>query len=296
MASPGTMTQYDLVGKKEDISDIISNISPTKTPFQSMVGSETIDNTLFQWQEDSLMAVSTSAMVEGAAANAAAWQATVMRSNNTQILTSTAAASGTADRVKKYGRAKELSYQLSLRSAELKRNLENAYVGTGQTAVAGSSTVARQFAGYQAQILSGTTITNSATALTEANVVAMEQTLYTNGADPSVLMIKPGDSLKVAAFKTTGRTQFMDNKDTSVVNSVEVYKSPFGSLKVVMNRFQRATDALVFDPANWKKAVLRNWFRETLAKTGDSTQVMIVGEFSLKHKNYASSGLITGLS
>ncbi|MEX3935072.1 hypothetical protein AB4Y32_25320 [Paraburkholderia phymatum] len=28
---------YDQVGIKEDISDVISNISPTTTPFQSMI-------------------------------------------------------------------------------------------------------------------------------------------------------------------------------------------------------------------------------------------------------------------
>jgi hypothetical protein len=33
-----------------------------------------------------------------------------------------------------------------------------------------------------------------------------------------------------------------------------------------------------------------------LAKVGDSTQVMLVGEFSLKHKNFQASGAITNLT
>jgi hypothetical protein len=32
--------------------------------------------------------------------------------------------------------------------------------------------------------------------------------------------------------------------------------------------------------------------RETLAKTGDSLRQQIVGEFSLKHKNFAASSLV----
>ena len=40
-------TAYDVVGKKEDISDIITNISPTDTPFISSIGSEKVHNTLF---------------------------------------------------------------------------------------------------------------------------------------------------------------------------------------------------------------------------------------------------------
>jgi len=301
----GTMETYDLVGKKEDISDIISNISPTKTPFSSMIGSESHDAVLYQWQEDSLLAVAVNAQVEGAAAPTASWQATVMRNNTTQIMMSTASASGTSDRVKKYGRAKELAYQLGMRSVELKRNLENAYVGTGQTKVVGDDATARKFDGYQAMIAAGSTITlGSPGPITEANVLTMAQTLYTNGAEATILMIKPSDALKVATWQTGGtgaansRSMQVKSGDKAIYNVVDIYYSPFSGdgLKVVLNRFQRNADALVFDPDMWKKVVLRPWFRETLAKVGDSTQVMIVGEFGLRHKNYAASGLITNLT
>jgi hypothetical protein len=304
--STGTMETYDLVGKKEDISDIITNISPTKTPFASMIGSESVRNTIYQWQEDSLMSVGANAQVEGAAAPTASWQATVLRNNTTQILMATASASGTADVVKKYGRAKELSYQLGLRAAELKRNLEYAFVGQPSTAeVVGNDSTARVVAGYQQQISSGTTNTlGTAGPLTEAYVLAMAQALYTNGAEPTILMVKPADALKVATWQTGGtgaansRTKFADNDSKAIYNVVDVYYSPFSGegLKVVLNRFLATSNALIFEPQMWKKAVLRNWFRETLAKVGDSTQVMIVGEFGLIHKNYGASGLIANLT
>ena len=38
-------TAYDVVGKKEDISDVISNISPTDTPFITAIGTDKINNT-----------------------------------------------------------------------------------------------------------------------------------------------------------------------------------------------------------------------------------------------------------
>jgi hypothetical protein len=60
----------------------------------------------------------------------------------------------------------------------------------------------------------------------------------------------------------------------------------------VLNRFLKAKDTLVYDPEMWKKVTLRPWFRETLAKTGDNTTMMIVGEFSLKHKNQRASAVI----
>lgn len=300
------MATYDMVGKKEDISDIITNISPTKTPFQAMIGSEGIHNTLHQWQEDSLNAIVTNAQVEGAVAISAVQNPTVMRSNNTQIFMKTANVTGTADTVKAYGRDKELAYQLSLRSAEIKRDLENALVGVNQAAVAGSDGVVRFMASALPQIASANTYFMGASTplggssgtpavISEVAVLAVSQQLYTQGADPDTIVVKPGDSLNVANFQTNSRTRFVDNGDKDIVNVVNFYESPFGRLKIVMDRFILPTSALVFESSMWKKLVLRNWFRETLAKVGDSTQVMIIGEFSLKHKNYQASGAITNL-
>ena len=57
---------YQMVGIKEDVSDVITNLSPRKTPFQSAIGSEKVTQPLFQWQEDSLRAAGANAQVEGA--------------------------------------------------------------------------------------------------------------------------------------------------------------------------------------------------------------------------------------
>jgi hypothetical protein len=63
-------------------------------------------------------------------------------------------------------------------------------------------------------------------------------------------------------------------------------------VKVVINRWQLNTDYLLFAPDMWKRAVLRDWFKEPLAKIGDSERVMIVGEFSLQHMNQKGSGIV----
>ena len=79
-------TSYDQVGKAEDVSDIITDITPTDTPFFSMVKSEKVNARVFEWQEDSLAAAANNAQVEGAAFTAGTLTATTMRTNNTQIL------------------------------------------------------------------------------------------------------------------------------------------------------------------------------------------------------------------
>lgn len=295
---------YDQVGKKEDISDVISNIAPTATPFQSLIGQESVNNTVYQWQEDDLAAVAANAVVEGADGSDADLTPTTMRSNYTQIMAKTIKVSATADAVSTYGRAKETAYQLSKKSAELKREFEFALVGSARNAAAGSTSVARQFgnvwgndAGGSA-IINSAVVTNNATpaALTEAMVLSTNQKLYEAGGEASYLMIKPADSLIVAGFAAaSGRTRDFET-GTKVVNVVDIYVSPFGTQKVVLNRFMKADSALLFDPANWKKAVLRPFTRTLLAKTGDADRHFIVGEFGLKHVNYKASGAITGLT
>lgn len=295
-----TYQTYQQVGIKEDVSNIISNISPTKTPFQTAIGSEKVHNTLFEWQEDSLRAVAANAQVEGADASFETVTPTVLRTNRTQILSEAVQVSETADVVLTYGRAKEMAYQMAKSAAQVKRDLENAFVGTAQTAIAGDAATARQMAGVQAQIDVSTIVKSGASdgskPLIEADLVTCLQDCYTNGADPSRIQVTPSNSVKIAAFASAaGRYRTFNNGsagDKTIVNVVNLYVSPFGEQKIEINRFLKAGDTLVFDPAMWSKATLRPWTRQPLAKTGDSNKQQLVGEFSLKHKNYKASGMV----
>lgn len=300
---------YDQVGIKEDISDVISNISPTKTPFQSLIKTERVANRLFQWQEDSLASVGDNAQVEGFTASDSTMTPTVMRSNYTQIMAKTVNVSATADTVATYGRAKETAYQLAKKADELKREFEYQLVGKAQNASAGTASAARTFANafgedingdavIDASVTTDVTTGGEAAALSETAILETAQKMFEAGAEGKYLMVKPADSLLVAAFpQAAGRYRTFDGgKEKTVVNVVDLYVSPFGEYKVVLNRFQKASEALIVDPAMWSIAVLRPWTRELLAKTGDNDRHLIVGEFSLKHKNYKGTGRITGLS
>lgn len=295
---------FDQVGKKEDISDVISMITPTATPFQTLIGSDKVSNTVFQWQEDSLAALASNAVVEGADATDSDMTATTMRSNYTQILQKTVKVSETADVVSTYGRAKETALQLSKKAAELKREMEYHLVGIAQNAAIGSSSVARTFGNVLGTDASGAkmidaavTITNgTAAALTESMVLSLNQKLFEQGAEAKYLMIKPADSLIVAGFAAASGRMRDFGGERSVVNVVDIYVSPFGQQKVLLNRFLKADSALLFSPENWKLSTLRPWTRTTLAKTGDAHRIQIVGEFGLKHVNYKATGLINGLT
>lgn len=298
-----TYTTYEVIGKKEDVSDIITNIAPTTTPFQSMIGKESVNNVLFQWQEDTLASAAANAQYDGFDASTIAATPTTIRTSFTQILAKAIKVATTTDSVSRYGRAKETAYQLSKRAAELKRDLEYVLLnkqagGAGNlnnvtlTSIGNSantaSDAARTMKSFQAQVDSSTysallTKTGgTTTAMTEANLNTVLQALFNNGADPRYLMIPPGEALGIAGFASaSGRYRFADNADAEaarrIINVIDVYVSPYGEVKVILNRFMATDDHLVFDPDMWKLCVLRPWTREPLAKVGDSERHMIVG-------------------
>ena len=289
-------TTYDAVGIKEDVSEKISNISPTTTPFQTLIGSGKAKQRHFEWQEDELAAPRDNAQVEGFTATDATLAPTVLRDNYTQIFEKTVKISATEDAVDQHGRAKETAYQLVKASKELKRDVERAYVGVDQGMSPGTSTAPRRTASAFSMIDASVIVDDGpAAALTEAMVLTAGQKAYDNGGEPSILMIKPGDSLRVAGFaNAAGRNRDIRN-DTKLVNVVDLYVSPFGEYKVVLNRFILASAALLFDPGMWEEKTLRPFTREPLSKTGDNSMHMLVGEKGLAHKNFKACASIMGL-
>jgi len=66
MPISNTFTTDDAVGIREDLSDVIYNISPTDTPFFSNAKRGKVSNTLYEWQVDELADVDlTNAEAEG---------------------------------------------------------------------------------------------------------------------------------------------------------------------------------------------------------------------------------------
>ena len=262
-----------------------------------MIKSEKVHSRTFEWLEDSLRASAATALVEGADSSMTAVGQPTTRSNTTQIIGESFQVSATSDAVKTHGRAKETAYNLAKVLKQVKLDVEKSMVGVSQAAVVGTASAARKMASIDQQI--STTVdagSNSTDALTEAKLLELGQTCYTNGSDPSVLMIKPADSTIIAGFASSSNRQrdLADNK--TLVNAIDVLVTSFGTYRVVLNRECLATNAYLIDPSMFKQAVLRPFTRTLLAKTGDSDKHMVVGEVSVKHSQFADSGMITGLS
>lgn len=320
-----TFTTYDAVGIREQLSDTIFSISPEETPFVSNVGRKNVANTLFEWQTDALAAVdTTNAVVEGADAGSATQAATKRMQNYTQISNKVLQISGTEEAVNKAGRNSEMAYQLAKKSSELKRDME-AILTRNQVAAAGDASTARTTGSLEAWLrtntsrgtgttsganptLSGTTsgypnaaaTDGSADALrefTETLLKSVIQSVWSEGGDPSILMVGPTQKQKVSTFTGIAAQRYMAPNDapSTIIGAADVYVSDFGSIQVVPNRFQRDRSAFVLDPEYAAVSFLRDFEVIDIAKTGDSEKKEIIVEYGLEISNEAAHGVIADI-
>ena len=292
-------TTYSQVGKKEDVSDIITDITPFDTPAFTLFKQEKVNARTFSWLEDALASTAVNAQLEGADATNQALTDATERTNQTQILSKTFAISATADAVATYGRARESAHQLAKALKEIKRDLERAMVGeAGVTSVNTDNTTARKMKSVIDQTsttIDATASVYSGTALDEDMLLDAGQVAYDNGSDVDTFMIKPADARIVSGFSaSSGRNREIADSKT-LVNAIDLYVSPYGEYKVVLNRHMKTDTALLIDPSMFRTCVLRPITRELLAKNGDSDRHFVVGEMSVKHMNFGDSVKITNL-
>lgn len=309
-----TFTTYDAKGIREELSNVIANISPEETPFQSNAGSENVSNTFFEWQTDSLAATDTTAVISGDDVAAFdATSATTRLGNYTHIRRRTIVVADNLEAVDKAGRDSELAYQLAKRGKELKRDIE-AVLTANNARVAGNSSTAPETAGLGAWIATndslgtggaaptgdGTDARTDGTqrAFTEAMLKDVMQQTWSAGGNPSILMVGPFNKQAVSAFTgiAAQRYQAPSDSPTTIIGAADVYLSDFGSVTVVPNRFQRDRDAFVLDPEYASVCYLRPIQQVELAKTGDAEKRMIIAEFGLKVMNEAAHGIIADLT
>lgn len=314
MAVPtNTYSEYDAVGNREDLEDVIYDISPVDTPFLSTAARMRARSTFHEWQTDALASSAVNSHLEGDDSTADTSTATSRFGNYTMISKKTPRVSGTQRAVDAAGRADEMDYQIAKRGRELKRDMETALLGT-QAAVVGSEATARVLAGaacwlFNNQVKSGAasttpTITSgapttaptagTAATFTEQNLKDAVSATWDDGGDPGIVMVNSFNKQKASAFAGIA-TQYRDNPQkgpATIIGSASVYVSDFGEHRIVANRFMPAANVYVLDMEYWGVAYLRPIQRESLAKTGDSDVSHILAEYTLVAKNPSSSAKI----
>lgn len=315
-----TFTKYDVVGLREDLADVIYNISPESTPFISnMTKRRQVTNTFFEWQTDSLASAGVNAVIDGDDLSSfTAVSATSRLGNYTMISRKDfIIADNMAGTLDLAGRRSEIAYQLAKKGDELKRDMEFNMVGVNQAAVAGNNTTARKTASLSAFIRTNTSkgtgggdptvssgIVNAARtdgtqrAFTETMLKAVVSSVWSEGGEPEILMVGPFNKQAVSAFAGIAAQRYMAPADgpSSIIGAADVYISDFGAISVVPSRFSRERDAYVIDPDLVEMASLRPLQSEELAKTGDATKFMMLAEYGLQVNQEAGLGIIADLT
>lgn len=317
-----TFKTYETKGIREQLSDVISNISPTETPVLSNAGKgEKLTSTFFEWQKDSLAAaVSNNAALEGDDHTAfAAVTPTQRIGNYAQISTKDLILSDTQEAVNKAGRKSELAYQIAKRGKEIKRDMETTLCANNP-AVAGDATTARQTAALLAYIRTNTDIgatgvnppanTTGAptTGRTDGTPRAFTETILKNiialgfasgmNIDGSTLLVGPAQKAVVSAFAGIATKTYQQTaaRTAVIVGAADVYVSEFGTITVVPTRFSRNRDAFLLDWEMVKIRELRPYQVKDLAKTGDATKKLMLREWGLQVTNEAGLALAADLT
>jgi hypothetical protein len=310
-----TFTTYNAIGLREDLSDIIYNISPTETPFMTAIAREKSTAVYHEWQTDALEAPNTAnAQVQGD--DISVYDAvvpTVRLGNYTQISRKTVIVSMTEEAVDKAGRKSEIGYQVAKKGKSLKRDIESILlmnqaraVGTvGATPAKLASVlawlktnVANVVAGGANPAGDGTNARTDGTtpvAFTEAMLQTALASIWTNSGDePDFVLVNSTQKTAISKF-TGNNTRYVNAEEEKLVNSIDVYVYDFGSVEIKPDRFMRTRDALIINSDLWGLAWLRPINLVELAKTGDNEKKLLVGEYTLSSRNEAGSGAVVDL-
>ena len=312
MAQPvNTLSSYDVRGIREDLQDVIYDISPEETPFYTKCAKAKAANTYHEWQTDALRSSADNAHIEGDETVAEARGVTTRLGNYTQIFKNAVVVPGTDMGLNKAGRAKEMAYQVLKIAKEQKLDIEKALFAN-QARSAGSDTTARRLAGLGAWMTTNTTFQSGSsgadpvgdgtnartddgvpTAFDQTKFDATMQLIWQSGGKP--------DTVYLSAFQMNKALGFVGNNNSrsnisaeseKVIKHMAVYVTPWGTVEFMPTRENRSRDVFIMQDDMWAVGILRSTKNEELAKTGDNERRQVITELTLISKNEKASGAV----
>ncbi len=301
-------------GNREDLSDVMLDVSPTETPLITAAKKMKSTATSHDWLTDELEDPADNAHVEGDDAAPAAAASRQRLSNYTQIFKKHAVVTGTQEKVLKGGGIKsEMAYQVARRLKALKRDAERAFIGVANPKVAGDDTTARELGSFETYMTvntyqhgaggaapSGNGVDagtpGTGRALTEEILKGGLETLWNNsGANENILGICGSFNRGVISTFTSSSTRYVTTDDKKLVASIDVYDGDFHTVTVTPDRFSDPASLFLVDPEYIGVADLRSVSTKDLATLGDSTRKEIVWETTLEMCNPEAHVQIAGL-
>jgi hypothetical protein len=312
MATGYLQTYGSTGGAAEDILDLITQITPTDTPFLSRLGVSRAYASYHEWLTDFLTTSGSTgnALVEGESALEAQLTDKTRYNNYTQISDRTFIISGTEEAVSHYGLDSQYSYQLEKAMKELKIKMEKLLLGNG-TANSGAGASARIAKGAMHFIASagGNTASGAASvsALTESIYNTLAQAIYEDGGNPDTTFVNGFNKRRISAF-ASNNSRFLDMKNNKKLTGIiSVYESDFGTQEIVLDRYLMGISemtntgadkgcGLMVEMSKLKIAYLRKPFTNPLSTDGDRKKVQILTEYTLECLAPTQQGVLSAFA
>jgi hypothetical protein len=313
---------YDLSGGalREDLEDIVYDISPMDTWFLNNAGRGSCKSTTHEWLTDSLAAPAANTALEGDAFSAGTRVLPSRLKNYTSISRKDFEVTGTSRAVDNAGMADLMGYHAARAAKELKRDIETMLLGN-YPASAGTSVSPRISAGVGNWLytnnhykISGQTLVTtaapasgfatgnvvsaagSATAFLVADLNGMLSQAWSCGGEVDTILTTSGVYTTISAF-TGLATRFRDVQSRSqaqIIGAADVYVSNYGSHNIRLSRYIPATYVYALDMSTWSVNYLRKFQTVEIAKIGDADRKTILAEYTLVAKTPLANTKVTG--
>ena len=280
----GLITYQD-PGRREDLLDVLADVSPDETPLLTLLGTSTAKGTLHEWLKYNVSRpTSVSADVEGADTTFGDLTAPSRANNVTQIIKQSVRVSRTERKVNVAAVGDPFAFQKADALRQLKMKMEYALLNAVKAS--GASGVARQMDGIDNFIASVVTARNSGTSFSETELNDMTADAYTTvRADKVFDTVLCTVKIKQAIAGFSGNsTRYIDASERRLTKDILVYDSAVGSHKIMHHRDVRnnagSTTVYGLREDMHKVAYLDQPMFEELAKSGDSDRGHWVVEFT----------------
>jgi hypothetical protein len=315
-----TYTQYDSEGVQlaEDVEDTMwRDISPEETPVMTLAQQHSAGQKLTEWLQIEKRSAKSNKQIEGADSPAATGHTPTRLNNNQQIAEETAQVSDSQEEADNYGISSQMAEEIAFKTVELRTDVETAAVGapggTRQTGNVGAAGLAREMKALQNQldisvtVAAGSGVTGGGGGTTpgnllEADVLACHQGIRIKGGGKDLYLVHSiPAALDVARFvspasgETSGRRRDLA-LSTTLVNAVEVYKTPWGTLTSVVDDFIDQNTAILLDSEYVAMKYLQPFKTKPLSEGGFYTKRGLLVETTIAALNTFASGYVDNIN
>lgn len=320
MAAPGNMySTTTAVGNRETLSNVVNRITPEDTPIYSIISKGKADGVHPEWEIDKLAPPGANVQTEGDEYTFGATAPPVRVGNYTQIFRKDGVVSNTQEEVSNAGDVEKVKKQKLKKGVELKKDVEFSIVSNvgsvgGATRVSGGlpswleTNVSRGAGGANGGFNQTTKVTVPATngtqrAFTKDLTDSIMQSAYQAGGNVKHVFAAPYVKSVFVTFMSDAnvasfRYSADDGGRKTIISNADFYEGPFGKVLMHPNRVMAASAAVArnvffIDPDHLEWDWLRKIHEDKdIAKTGDNTKFVIIGEGNLKVDNEAAHGVI----